>query len=255
MVRPGAGLAQRTGILNHSVTREGVVRLRTPVVAGCVAGFLALAAACSDDGGGSADTTDEATDAPSDGVPIEEWTASVCSSMLDWVDAIAVIDQDAQDVVGLRSRIGTGDRTGDTGLDTGDTGNTGSNDLDPAEARELLVDLFDDAAAASDAFVEELEDAGVPEGDDGEELADLFVESFTVVADAFAAARDDSEGLPVGSRAEFEEDAQLILDDIDVASTNIETAFNEADSELEVDEFEDAYGDNETCQELDDTEF
>jgi hypothetical protein len=230
------------------------VRLHNSIVAGCFAGLLVLTAACSDDSGGSAETTDAATDAPSDGVPIEEWTATVCSSMLDWVEAIAVIDEDAQDVVGLRGRVGTGDRTGDTGLDTGDTG-TGSSDLDPAEAQEVLVELFDDAAAVSDAFVEELEDAGVPEISDGQELADLFVESFGVVAGAFAAARDDSEDLPVDNRAEFEEAAQLILDDIDIASTNVETAFNEADSELDVGEFEDAYADNEACQDLDDTEF
>lgn len=201
-----------------------------------------LGAACSDDGGTSGDdeTTDEATDDPGDG-SIEVWTATVCTSLNDWIDVIAEIDADAQDAVTLQ---GTVDRD-DTGFDTGDTGTSGK--VGPEAGRRILVALFGDAADATDDLVQDLEDAGVPDIEDGEELTELFLENFSNVRDAFARARDDAGDLPVNNAEDFADAAQSILDDIDVASTDVETAFNEASTELDVSEFEEAFADEDAC--------
>ncbi|MGH9026704.1 MAG: hypothetical protein ACRDWD_11420 [Acidimicrobiia bacterium] len=227
------------------------MRLRNPLMAGCLAGFLVLAAACGDDGGssdGDDDTTDEATDEPSDGTSIDVWTASICTSLTDWIDAITAIDDDAQDVVGLQGTVETDDTGDDTGFDTGENGNRGSANIEPDEARRILVGLFGDAADASDELIEGLEDAGVPDIDDGQELNDLFLENFTNVREAFATARDDAEDLPVDDPEDFTDAAQTILDDIEIASIDVQTAFNEASTELDVDEFEDAFADDEACE-------
>jgi hypothetical protein len=217
------------------------VHLRNALIVGFCAGLFMIGAACSDDGAASDDeTTDDATDDTGDG-SIEIWTATVCTSLSDWLDVIAAIDADAQDAVTLQ---GTVDRD-DTGFDSGDTGTSG--DVGPEAGRRILVTLFADAADATDDLVQDLEDAGVPDIEDGDELTELFLENFSNVRDAFIRARDDAEDLPVDDAEDFADAAQSILDDIDIASTDVETAFNEASTELDVSEFEEAFADEDAC--------
>lgn len=218
------------------------MHLRNPLIVGLCTALFVISAACSDDGGAGSggEATDDTTDDTGDG-SIEVWTATVCMSLSDWIDVIAAIDADAQDAVTLQ---GTGDRA-DTGFDSGDTGTGG--DVGPAAGRRILVALFGDAADATDDLVQDLEDAGVPDIEDGAELTQLFLENFSNVRDAFVRARDDAADLPVDDAEDFADAAQSILDDIDVASTDVETAFNEASTELDVSEFEEAFADEEAC--------
>jgi hypothetical protein len=216
------------------------VRLRNSILATCLAGLFILSA-CSDDGG-SQESDDETTDAPSDGVAVDEWVAEVCTSLDEWIGALEAADEELQDVLDLS---GTTGRTGDGGLDTGTTG-TGTADID--ERKQTLVDFLDDAVAASDKLLDELDAAGVPDVGEGEELAEVFNDGFKAARDALADGLDNAEQLSTDSAADFRDGVTEITDDIDIAFIELQTAFNEAGSELDVDEFDEAYAEEEACE-------
>jgi hypothetical protein len=205
--------------------------------------------ACGDDGGSATsddDTTDEATDEPSDGVSADEWVASLCMSLDDWLANLEEATEDVQDVLGLQGQVGRTGDSGDTGTDTG-----GADDVDLDEQKELLVDFLDTAISLTDTLVDEIEDAGVPDVEDGEEIADVFVTSFGDAGDTFEEAREQAEDLPTDDPDDFADEVLEIGDEIDIAAIEIQTAFNELSDDFDTEELDEAFNDEEACQELD----
>ena len=187
--------------------------------------------------------TDEGTDEPSDG-SVNEWVANLCTSLDDWLTNVEAATEDVQDVLSLTG--GAGGNTGDTGTDTGtDTGNTGNNDVDLDEQQELLGDFLDTAVSLTDDLIDELEDNGVPDIEDGEEIAEVFLAGFEDARDTFASAREQVDELPTDDPDDFADEVVEIGDEIDVAAIEIQTSFDEAGAEFDTSDLDEAFADEE----------
>ena len=226
--------------------------MRTSWAAGALTAMLAIAgAACSDDGGVTGgnttdDSTDESTDEPSDD-SINAWVATLCTSLDDWITNLELATEDVQDVLNLQGEAGGGD----TGTDTGtDTGNTGSTDVDLDEQVELLADFLDTSVELTETLIDELEDAGVPDTEDGEEIAEVFLAGFNDARDIFAEAREQVDDVPTDDPEDFEEAVLEIGDEIDIAAIEIQTAFNEAGDDFDTTDLDEAYEEEEACEAL-----
>ena len=109
----------------------------------------------------------------------------------------------------------------------------------PAQAKENLVRLFGGAESASEKARAGVEKAGVPDVEQGEEIAQGFMASLTGVRDAYGRARGGIEALATSPQATFytqvaavvekldQEYAATSLDTTDLSSAELEQAFDE----------------------------
>ena len=77
-------------------------------------------------------------------------------------------------------------------------------DLTPEEGKERLSSFFADATEAGEQAASEIEDAGVPDVENGEEIADALSTAFDSVATALSDAQDDVEALPTDADESFQ---------------------------------------------------
>ena len=165
------------------------MRNRWKFVAGALLLALVLAACGGDDDGGdtgsTTGTTAEATgDTGSTGtVSPEEYVKSVCTSMSTWVT----------DVQSLSNDFGTG--------------------IDPTDVqatKDALVDLFDQMLAATDTLISNLDAAGTPDIENGEEIRSSLSASFEQARSALDDAKTQVEALSVDDPAAFGTELQNI---------------------------------------------
>ena len=117
----------------------------------------------------------------------------------------------------------------------------------PEEGRDVLVDFLADAADAADDARVAVEDAGVPDVDGGEDVADAINTAVADMQQAFAQARDDAEGMSVASPGEFATDAEGIANAVRESSGAIQDSLEAVGENAEL---EAAAEDSEDCQEL-----
>lgn len=141
------------------------------------------------------------------------WAASVCNALAPW-----------------RTEIGT--------LTTR-TQQQMTAETTPAQAKENLVRLFSGAESASESARAGVERAGVPDVEQGEEIAQSFVASLSGVRDAYGRARGGIEALSTSPQATFytqvaavvkkldEEYQQTELDTTNLNSQELKQAFDE----------------------------
>ncbi|MFI6227490.1 hypothetical protein ACIBCR_09250 [Micromonospora echinospora] len=82
----------------------------------------------------------------------------------------------------------------------------------PAQARENLVRLFAGAEQASETARREVEAAGVPDTEHGEQVSAGFLESLEKVRDAYGRARKTIAGLGTGQPAAFYDGVRAAVD-------------------------------------------
>lgn len=167
-----------------------------------------LITACGDDddggGGGSVSASDYASD--------------ICTAFLGWRDAIQKRQQDLQQ-----------------GLSPG---------ISPQEGKDALGGFLGDAVTASDDLVQQVEDAGVPDAENGQEAADALQKAAQDARDELAKAQADVEELPTDDRAAFGTAA-------DELGNGVRTALGEVGSgleDIESEELDKAFDEEEACQ-------
>ncbi|SIR24369.1 hypothetical protein [Micromonospora avicenniae] len=105
------------------------------------------------------------------------WASSVCSALAPWRSEI--------------SRL------------TSSTDQQMTAQTTPAQAKENLVRLFDGAENASETARRQVEEAGVPEAEHGEEISAGFQSALGQMRDAYGRAADTIEGLSTGEPTVF----------------------------------------------------
>ena len=163
--------------------------------------------ACGDDddgGGGSADVGDYASD--------------ICTAFTDWTKAIQERQTELQ-----------------SGLQPG---------ASPTEGKEALQGFLDDAVSASDQLVEDVEAAGTPDTDNGEEAADALQAAAQGARDQLAEAQEDVANLPTDSPQAFSDAAGQFGNDVRTALEGV----GEGLQDIDTPELDQAIDDEEACQ-------
>ena len=122
-----------------------------------------------------------------------------------------------------------------------------AGDISAEEGKEQLSSFFEDATSAGETAATEIEDAGVPDVENGEEIAEALSTAFGEVATALSDAQEDVDALPTDSDEAFqsgaEELATTFQDDV--------SSIGEGLSSLgESSELETAAEENSECQAL-----
>jgi hypothetical protein len=167
-------------------TKEIRVKNRFKLVLGVLLIALTLAACSSDDNGGgdtggttTGGTTTGATATTGGGetVSAAEYAKSVCTTMSTYVN----------DVTNLSNTFASG-------LDP-------SADL--AGQRDAVVGFLDDVLTSTDKLITNLEAAGVPDVDNGQEIVDKIKASFAQAKSVIAEAKDKVQNLSLDDPTAF----------------------------------------------------
>ncbi len=105
------------------------------------------------------------------------WATSVCSALTPWRAEIRKL--------------------------TSSTDQQMTAQTSPAQAKENLVRLFDGAARASETARRRVEQAGVPDAEQGAEVSVRFRTSLAQMRDAYSKARDSIDSLSTSQSAAF----------------------------------------------------
>ncbi len=119
--------------------------------------------------------------------------------------------------------------------------------LDPEAGKEQLSSFFSEAAAASEEAANEVEEAGTPDVENGEQIAEAIGAAFGGITQALEQAQTEIEALPTESEESFATAAQNL-------ATNLQDSVGQVGEGLEQvaqsPELEQAAEENEACQEL-----
>lgn len=157
------------------------------------------------------------------GVPPDEYAESVCGSTGDWFDEIVDLSGELAD-----------------GL---------SDASDTDEQQDVAIDFLDAAIDATDTWLEEIEDAGRPDVDDGKAIAKGYRKGARDTRKVLVNAAKEAEDLPTDDDEEFAER-------LDKLGTSIDEGLDEAglavtDTEEDASrEYREALEDATACEEL-----
>ncbi|MGH2640399.1 MAG: hypothetical protein ACRDGO_01735 [Actinomycetota bacterium] len=145
---------------------------------------ILLAGACSGSDGGANGGT----------VSAEAYATGVCGAIVDWVEEIQGLNADLQ------------------------------ANLDPSSIdalKDAMVTFLDDVIASTDTVIADVEDAGVPDVDDGEAAAQNLLAGLRESRDVFESARDRVEAMSTDDPAAFGEELQTVGTDIQTSMSTI----------------------------------
>ncbi len=181
---------------------------------------VVVLAACSsdpDEGGDAGETTTSAAAAPADA---EAYADTVCGALSDWMTSIEEGNASLQDSLG--------------------------NEVDLENVKQGLLDFLDDTIANTDEMVATIEDAGVPDVENGEQIHDEIVSLLGQAQTAFEEARDTVDALDAS-------DPQALGQGLQELGTSLQSAFDDVQNPLENTEsaeLEEAFEANEACSAL-----
>jgi hypothetical protein len=176
-------------------------------LAAAAVGVFAIGCGGDDDGGG-----DETVSA-------DEYVSDVCTAITGMVDV----------------------------LQGGQTELQNALSSDPAEGKDLLVGFLNDSADTLETTREDLEAAGVPDVESGEEIAEAIPAAFGDLQASIEDAAAQAEDVSTDSPAEFIEQVEAVGKTVQEAGTQVGESLNElATSE----ELEAAAEEAEACQQL-----
>jgi hypothetical protein len=172
-----------------------------------IAAAALLVSACGDDDDGG-----------SDKVAVGDYASDICAALTDWTTAIQQRQQDLQ-----------------KGLDPGSS---------PEDGKNALAGFLDDAVEASDGLVQDVEDAGVPDAENGQEAADALKEAAENAKSRLEESRDKVDDLPTDSPQAFASAARNFGTDVQTALQGIGEGVQDVDS----DELDKAFDKESACQ-------
>ncbi|MEV6493520.1 hypothetical protein AB0M20_33620 [Actinoplanes sp. NPDC051633] len=141
------------------------------------------------------------------------WAASVCTALAPWRAEISTLTDRAQEQMTAKTT--------------------------PSQAKENLMRLFGGAETASEQARAGVERAGVPDVDEGEQVAQSFTAALSGMRDAYGRARTGIEGLSTSPQKAFYEKVggvveklnaeyeQSSLDTGKLSSVELKQAFDE----------------------------
>ncbi len=165
-----------------------------------------LLGACGGSGGGGG----------SDTVSVDAYASDVCTALAAWV-------QDIQD--------------------RASTITEGINPGDAKAGKERLSEFIGETVTGTENLISEVEPAGVPDTDGGEEAAGQIVEGLRQVQTILEDAQDQIAELPTDDPQAFGTGAQEIATSLQEATTGAAETIDSANSE----ELTTALGENEDC--------
>lgn len=151
------------------------------------------------------------------GTAPEEWAADVCNGLQEYITQVTDVQTDVQNAV--------------------------SPETTPEEGRTLLGTAFDRMIESTDELIGKIEDAGTPDVEGGEEVADKLVAGLTDVKEALENARPKIDELP-DDPAAFQTEAQALGQEVQTELQGI----GDAISAIQAPELEEATQDVEACQ-------
>jgi hypothetical protein len=150
--------------------------------------------------------------------PPAAWVQSLCTSIVDWGDALAAAQSD-EDVM--------------------------TRNLE--RRRTAIVQFLRKATQATDTLLEDLDEAGTPDVPDGDRIRAAFRKGFNQARKAFARARKDAKKLDVDDRQEFNDAAGDIAAAISRGGGQVDETFTEAAAKYGSDELDQAYDAEPSC--------
>ena len=181
-----------------------MLRSKTILVLALLALFISACGDDDDGGDGSAEVGDYASD--------------ICTAFTDWTKAIQDRQTELQE-----------------GLQPG---------ASPQEGKDALEGFLDDAVTASDQLVEDVEAAGTPDTDNGDEAADALQQAATEARDKLAEAQENVADLPTDSPQAFSDAASQFGDDVRSALEGVGDGLQDIDTP----ELDEAIDDEAACQ-------
>lgn len=140
----------------------------------------------------------------SEGVEPSAFVKGVCTSVSDWVTSIQ-------------------ERAGSLGSELSG---------EPAQAKEKLDEFLGQAVEATDTLIGALDEAGVPDVDGGEDIADALKETFENAKEALEDAQARVADLPEDDPAAFSEQASTLGTDIETAMGDLGATLEDAPEEI-----------------------
>jgi hypothetical protein len=178
-----------------------------------VTAVLAVASGCGGGDGGSSGSA----------ASPETWAADICGAASTWKDDLGTQNESLQDTMSGASSIG--------------------------EVRDRLVAFVDDAIERTDQMLSEIEDAGHPDIENGDQLAEDFLAVLSRFKTALTEARTTAAGLS-DDPTQFAEGAQQIATAMAAAGEEIQTGLNELQQSADSGDLDSAFKDEPACQEL-----
>jgi hypothetical protein len=157
-------------------------------------GMLVMGA-CSGGDGGEVET---------DTVSATEYATGVCGAIAGWIDDIQGLNEDLQ------------------------------ANLDPANLdalKDVMVGFLEDVTAATDAVIDEVEAAGVPDVEDGDATAGAVLAALRDSRAVFVDARDRVQGLSSADPAAFAAELETLGTDIQTSMSGIGSELGQFESQ------------------------
>ena len=181
-----------------------MLRSKTILLIAVLALFISACGDDDDDGGGTVD--------------VGEYAAGICTAFTDWTAAI----QERQTEL-------------ESGLEPGAT---------PQEGKDALQGFLDDAVTASDQLVEDVEAAGTPDTENGEDAAQALQDAAQGARDKLADAQEDVGDLPTDSPDAFSAAADEFGNEVRTALEGVGDGLQDIDTP----ELDKAIDEEEACQ-------
>jgi hypothetical protein len=121
---------------------------------------------------------------------------------------------------------------------------------DPSAGKDLVVTFLDDAIGFTDDLIVDLEAAGVPDTESGEETAERLVSGIGDVRALFSDARDDTAALPADDPQAVAAGLQDIGTALQESATAVGANFQEVLGSIEDPELSEAFETAVPCREL-----
>lgn len=148
-----------------------------------------------------------------DAVPPKEWARSVCTAVKPWSEEIARLQAETRKKITAKSDIG--------------------------QTKTELITLFGGMAQATDTALRKVREAGEPDVDDGEKIAEQFVSALAAARDSFTKGKNAVAALPTDDQKVFydgvlaagdamsQENAKASQAFSDISSPELDEAFDE----------------------------
>jgi hypothetical protein len=180
---------------------------------------LFLLAACEGDSGGDPTATGAAspTEALADA---DTYATNMCTAITDWATSIQERNVSMQEEL--------------------------QEETSAEGVKQRVLEFLDDAITSTDQMLEQIDEVGVPDVEDGEEVHQQLVGALESSRDVLADARDTVDQLD-------SDDPQALSQGLQDLGTSIQTAFGDISSPLESlenEELDQAFTENAACTEL-----
>jgi hypothetical protein len=165
--------------------------------------------ACGDDNGGGGG---------GDSVSADDYATDICTAFLGWRDAIQKHQEELQ-----------------KGLSPG---------ISPQQGKDALEGFLGDAVTASDDLVQQVDDAGVPDAENGDQAATALQDAAQQARDELDKAHSNVADLPTDDRQAFATAAGQLGNSVKTALDGVGQGLQDIKS----DELDKAFNSSKACQ-------